>query len=393
MMNSDWVKEYRKLFPATAQCVYMDNAYDCGSTTFGIRGVERYFADWTKAAVTVERGGPGRASHFAVIDETRALLAELCGAESPDLVAFTRNTNEGLNAILQGFAFAPGDNVVTNAIEHHSVIMPALNAGKTKGIEVRVLPERDDERIPAADLMALCDEHTRMMLVSHVQSVTGYRIDLAELGQLCHERGIYLVVDAIQSLGLEPFRMAEWHVAAVNGAGYKSLNAVNSIGFTVYSRELLKQIWPVYIAAGFCNDVRFRDGQWELYCTDDANARKMENSSLDNPGIYVLNESLKVLKGVGIERIEAHVRGLYTQLRQGLVELGYPVITPAQEKEHLGIVSLHPADPQAMFAFFRSRNIALSIAGGTHVRFSLGGFSTKEDIDAVLAAAREYGGR
>ena len=182
-MNSDWVKEYRKLFPAAAQCVYMDNAYDCGSTTFGIRGVERYFADWTKAAVTVERGGPGRASHFAVIDETRALLAELCGAASPDLVAFTRNTNEGLNAILQGFAFAPGDNVVTNAIEHHSVIMPALNAGRTKGIEVRVLPERDDERIPAADLMALCDEHTRMMLVSHVQSVTGYRIDLAELGQ------------------------------------------------------------------------------------------------------------------------------------------------------------------------------------------------------------------
>ena len=119
----------------------------------------------------------------------------------------------------------------------------------------------------------------------------------------------------------------------------------------------------------------------------------MENSSLDNPGIYVLNESLKVLKDVGIERINAHVRELYKVLRQGLADLGYPVITPAAEAEHLGIVSMRPADPQAMFAFFRSRNIALSIAGGTHVRFSLGGFSTMADIEAVLAAAREYDGR
>ena len=385
-----WQEEYRSLFQAIQQCTYMDNAYDCGSTTFGIKAIERYFDDWTKAAVNVERGGPGRQSHFEVIDETRGYIAELCGCSNPNLVAFTRNTNEGLNAILQGFPFEQGDNVVTNAIEHHSVIMPAVNVGKTKGVEVRVLPEREDETIPVEDLMSLVDQNTKMMLVSHVQSVTGYRIDLEELGKRCHEKGVYLVVDAIQSLGLEPFMMEKWHVDAVNAAGYKSLNAVNSIGFTVYSEELLDKIWPPYIAAGFVNDVVYEDGEWKLTNTDSRNARKMENSSLDNPGIYVLHDSLEILRNVGINNINEHVLKLFDKLHDGLSDLGYPIITPKEKDQHLGIVSIKPTEVKAMFDHFRNHNVALSISAGKYVRFSLGGFNNEEDVDRVLEIAKLY---
>lgn len=384
-----WQEEYRSLFPAVKQCVYLDNAYDCGSTTFGMAAMQKYFDDWTKAAVHVERGGPGRESHFKVIDETREMIVKLCGAESIAQVAFTRNTNEGLSAILQGFPFQPGDNIVTNEIEHHSVIMPALNIEKTKGVSVRVLPERKDERIPVEDLLSLCDEHTRMILVSHVQSVTGYRIDLETLGMACKERGIYLVVDAIQSLGLEPFEFTKWNISAVNGAGYKSLNAVNSIGFTVYQLDFLEQIWPVYIAAGFYNDIAFDGNKWNLVCSDPRNAKKMENSSLDNPGIYVLHDSLKILLEIGVDQIETQVRKLYRMVYEGLEELNYPIITPKEEGEHLAILSLRPKQCQPIFDFFRSKNIALSISGGNHVRFSFGGYTNEEDVRQMLEAAKE----
>ncbi len=383
-------EEYRKLFYACNHCVYLDQAYDCGSTLFGIRAMEKYFNDWNNAAVNVERGGPGRLSHFKVADETRELIRKLVNAQSADLVAFTRNTNEGLNAILQGFEFGRNDNIITAEIEHESVLMPALRAAETRGIEVRVLPVRKDERILTEDLIALADENTRMILVSHVQSKNGYRIDLEKLGNACHERGIYLIVDAIQSLGLELFDMQKWHVSAVNAAGYKGLNSVISIAFTAYDRELLKKVHPTYVAAGFCTKVVKNDDGWKLVCTDEENGRKMENSSLDNPGIYVLHDALEIIFERGIENIHEDIMNMYDRMYSALKDLGYPIITPENRSEHLGIISIRPADPQRMFDFFRSKNIALSLASKVYVRVSLGGFNSEEDIDYFLDAAREY---
>ena len=43
-----------------------------------------------------------------------------------------------------------------------------------------------------------------------------------------------------------------------------------------------------------------------------------------------------------------------------------------------------------MFAYFRSRNIALSLNGGTHIRVSLGGFNNLNDVQTFLQAAAEY---
>lgn len=386
----NWQEDYRKLFYAANHCTYLDQAYDCGSTLYGIKAMEKYFEDWNHAAVNVERGGPGRASHFKVVNETREMIRQLVNADSADHICFTRNTNEGLNTILHGFPFEPGDNVVTAEIEHSSVIMPAVNASKTKGFEVRALPAREDERIPVDELMALTDEHTRFVLVSHVQSKNGYRIDIEELGKQCYERGIYLVVDAIQSLGLEPFDMRKWHVSAVNAAGYKGLNAVISIGFTAYDEELLKKIVPTYIAYTFATKLVHDENGWDVIVTEPGNARKFENSSLDNPGIYALHDALEIILNIGVDNIHTHVRSLHKALWNGLKELGYEPLFSDDPKESLGIAAFKPKDPQEMFAYFRSRNIALSLNGGTHIRVSLGGFNNLNDVQTFLQAAAEY---
>ena len=184
--------------------------------------------------------------------------------------------------------------------------------------------------------------------------------------------------------------MQKWHVSAVNAAGYKGLSSVISIGFTVYTEELLRKVHPVYTAAGFCMDVRDTENSWEVYCTDEGNARKMENSSLDNPGIYALHEALQIILGVGVENIHAHVMKLYNKLYSGLKELGFPIITPEDPKEHLGIISMRPEDPRKIFDFMRSKNIALSVSSTVYLRVSLGGFNNEEDVEYFLNAAKEY---
>lgn len=383
----DWLEAYRAEFPAVHACTYMDTAYDCGGSGIGRRAAERYFSDWARAAVRNERGGPGRASLFRVLDETRGLLGRLLGGVAPEQIAFTRNTNEGINAILQGFAFRDGDNIVTDAIEHESVLMPALNVQRTRGVACRIAGEPGMDAVPPQALMERCDGRTRLMLVSHVQSATGYRTDLGTLGRFCRERGIFLVVDAIQSLGQIPFDAKGWQVSAVAAAGYKGLAATNSVGFLYAEPALLERIWPVYTAAGPCMDVRRGSGGCELVCSDPQCARKLENSSLDNLGIYVLHDAVERLLEIGIERIWAHILPLYDRLRRGLAEEGFQVVTPAEEEGHGGVLSLRVSDLQAAFAHFRDSGIALSISAGRYLRFSIGAYTNDADLDAVLRAA------
>lgn len=385
-----WVEEYRAQFPVTSECVYLDNAYDCGGSLIGKKAALRYFDDWKYAAIHNERGGPGRATLFRTIDEARTYLAELVGGAGPDRIAFTRNTNEGINAILQGFDFQPGDNIVTDGQEHESVLMPCLNVGKMRNVEVRIVPVREDGSVQIEELQALADAHTRMILVSHVQSATGYRINLKTLGTWCRAHGIFLIVDAIQSLGLCPFHADEWCVDAVSASSYKGLCGTNSSAFTYYQPELLKKIWPVYTAAGPYVHADRSGQKFSLYCDGEDKARKMENSSLDNIGIYIMHDSVEQLLKTGIENIWEHISSLYEKFYDGLTELGYEPVTPRETEKRCGIISLKLEDKQQFFDFMRSRGICLSISAGTYIRFSLGAFNNEADIEAALEAVKEY---
>ena len=384
-----WWEWLRRQFPVMDQCTYLDNAYDCGGSLIGRRAARKYFDDWEYAARANERGGPGRATMFRVLDETRELLGKLLGGVSEDQIAFTRNTNDGINAILQGFPFQPGDNIVTSEQEHDSVLMPSINAGITKGVQVRILPRREDHAVPAEELIRLADSHTRMILVSHVQSATGSRTDLKVLGKWCAEHHIYLIVDAIQSLGFQPFQAGEWGVSAVSAAAYKGLGAVNSVGFLYCEPGLMEQIWPVCTAAGPYMEAEKTEDGWTLACTGPSKARKLENSSMDNLGIYILHDMLDVLLDIGPARIWAHINELYGILYDGLNRLGYRLVTPREEEGHCGILSMTSENRQQIFDWFRKYNITLSISAGTYLRFSIGAWNNARDIHRVLETAEK----
>jgi len=83
-------------------------------------------------------GCPGRGSYRmaketeAVLEETRALLAELFGVQEPRRMIFTLNATDALNMAIKG-TIVPGDHVVTTVLEHNSVMRP-LNRLEHKGL-------------------------------------------------------------------------------------------------------------------------------------------------------------------------------------------------------------------------------------------------------------------
>ncbi|MBQ2326166.1 MAG: aminotransferase class V-fold PLP-dependent enzyme [Clostridia bacterium] len=359
---------------------YLASAFHNGGTISSRRGIDRYFTDCEKY------GAHAKKSWNATADETRKLACLLVGGESSRGIAFTKNTVEGLNLIARAFPWQKGDNIVVSDQEHTSNLMPWL-ALKDIGVECRVV--KAESYSPDVDnFAAVVDEHTRMIAVSHVQASTGYTCDLEALGSFCRRKGIFLVVDAIQSLGLLPFKAEEWGVSAVSCGGHKALLAVPGIGILYVSPALLSILKPQH--AGSSGAMTIDREKWENVCLDPLSALKLEQSNLNYPGIYALNEGLSLIVNAGIEPIADHIASLSTLLYKGLEEIGYTIVTPADPAHRAGIISVSVPDPDGMRDFMAENNVAVSRMDAGFVRFSLAACSNDEDVAAALRAAKRY---
>lgn len=382
-----WNEELRSQFPVTGLCTYLDSAYDCGGSLIGKAAAARYFEEWASAAAAAKRGGPGREPFFAAQAETREYIGQILGGVPARNVTITKNTNEGFNIIMQGYDFQPGDNIVTYDWEHSSILVPTMHAIKDQEVEIRFTTMGRD-RIPSLeDLWAKVDDRTVMVLVSYVQSLSGYKMDLAELGKRCREKGIFLIVDGIQGVGLSEFHAEEWNVSAVTGGAYKGLGAFISIGYLYICDELMKRVQPTYVA--YNNQIMLDHSEPipKMIYTDELNAEKYDNSSSNLLGTYVFHDSLKKILEIGIDKIEKYVLGLLDQLYEGFQKLGYQITTPAERARRCATLCIKTENSKEIFQYFMENQVVTTDANG-YVRMSLGAYSNSEDVRKALDIAK-----
>ena len=70
----------------------------------------------------------------------RELMGRLLGGASPDEIAITGNTSEGINIVTNGLDVESGDCVVTTGVEHGSGIVPAYYLRQRSGCELVIVP-------------------------------------------------------------------------------------------------------------------------------------------------------------------------------------------------------------------------------------------------------------
>ncbi|MBR0140346.1 MAG: aminotransferase class V-fold PLP-dependent enzyme [Firmicutes bacterium] len=377
---NEWQKGFRALFPNCEKRVYLEAAVQNGGCTRVEAAVKSFFDEYYSGVIN------GKHQWDDAAGETRELLAELLGGVSPKHIAFTKNTVEGLNMIARGFPFKKGDNVVIAEIEHSSNVFPWLML-KEKGVEVRMVKAERDQ-LPARLYEEQMDENTRIVAVSHVQAPNGYKHDLKELAGICHKYGAYLVVDAIQSLGMVPFDAEGWGVDAVCSGCHKNLLALPGVGFMYMTPELMRLVKPVFAGANAALSIDKSD--WTVVCKDEEDARKYEMSNLSYTAIYSLREGLKIVREIGVQNIQAYVAPLSAKLNKGLRDIGYYVATPEDPRHRSNINSVIVPDLAGMRQWFIDRGVWISKMDAGYIRFSVGGFSNEDDVNAGLEKAAEY---
>ena len=111
-----------------------------------------------------------------IVSRLRTAAAQLLGANECE-VALVPNTTIGINLVAEGFPWKSGDNLVVPDNEFPSNLLPWRNLHR-KGVEVRMLPVSEKGQISLDRLTELIDSRTRLVALSWVGFVSGYRLDL-----------------------------------------------------------------------------------------------------------------------------------------------------------------------------------------------------------------------
>lgn len=340
--------------------------------------------------------------HGKTRSDARVLAARMFGARAAD-VALVESTTAGINAAALVLPVRPDENVVLMSIDYLAVATPWKTRAAREGFELRWVGHSEGV-ITSDDILASCDDRTRVVAVSTICWTTGALIDLDQLAPALRERGIHLVVDGIQTFGVVPVDVTRTPAAAWCVGGHKWLASVLGSGLMYVDPEIAAAYRPA--AIGFLAGRPPRGQWWEWFSDPEASptdevefppaGRTWETGGTPSyAGAIGLLHSMTLLEAVGTQDILDHVRGLGTHLIAGLDRLGLSVLTPRDPDRRAGIIVFRvPGDGEAQrttAAALQKAGVVVSVRFGGGVggiRVSLHGPNDEGDVDRLL---RELG--
>lgn len=370
----------RTLFPHTADHVYVNHAATGPLSTPVVDAMQRFVAERHRGPID------NFAGFLPVLDETRARLGRLVGAPT-ERIAFAPNTSSALNVLARGLRWEPGDRIAVPRGEFPANVFPFL-ALREEGVEVDFIP-MPDGTFSLEAVEAALTPRTRLLTVSFVQYLSGFRADVAALGRLCRAHDVLLCVDAIQGLGALRLDAPAAGVDFLACGSHKWLMGAQGLGFLYVTEALQAQLRP---PTGWLHG----PVDWErlddvdLAFHDDA--QRFHTGTMNNLGIAALHAALCVYFDADPAACEARVRARAGRLAEGLERLGLPRYGTADPAHASGIVTVRPDEPEALFEHLAARGVTAALRNRM-LRFSPTYYNTDDEIDAVLdaVAAHERG--
>jgi isopenicillin-N epimerase len=137
------------------------------------------------------------------IGDVRAAVAELLRAAESDLV-FVPNATTGTATVLASLAFQAGDEIVITDHRYPAVASQTAVTVATRGVAVVEVPVPlgvtvDDDVVNR--VVAAITPRTKLVVVDHIASPTGFLFPVAKLARAAHEAGIPILVDAAHAPG------------------------------------------------------------------------------------------------------------------------------------------------------------------------------------------------
>lgn len=371
-------QELRTIFPHThKQHIYLNHAAISPLSDRVKTAMENFLADRNSGHID------NFEEWMQLIDETRELIAKLIHTGGTDRISFMGNTSEALSAVAEGFDWNEGDEIILNTMEFPANIQP-FRILERKGVKLVYLKPDEEGKITPEMIEETVNPKTKMVSISAVQYLNGFRADIKSIGNICSENGIYFVVDGIQALGAVQIDVEECQVDALASGGHKWMMGPMGTGFLYLSEKLARVLKPAktgWLSVETPWKLSEFDQKWQPV------SRHLETGTYNMMGIMGLHASLSHLLETGIDQIQKEVLNLTHHLFVNVSAVkNVEIITPKQPDQHAGIFTfLLPGkrDPGEIVNQLKKKQITISSREGT-IRISPHYYNNAEELDQVL---------
>jgi cysteine desulfurase len=157
------------------------------------------------------------------VTAARRRVVELLGAASPEEIVFTAGGSEADNLAVKGVAAAYADrgrHIITSAIEHPAVLETCGWLGDM-GWDVTFLPPDNEGVVHPDALAAAIRTDTVLVSIMHANNEVGTVEPIAALAAVARERGVLFHTDAVQTAGKIPVNVADLGVDLLSISAHK----------------------------------------------------------------------------------------------------------------------------------------------------------------------------
>jgi len=321
-----------------------------------------------------------------VYDGLRREGAKLLGCDEKDVAIFN-SVSEALNCIAWSLELK-GGKVVSTDVEFPSVTYPWLRIARKENVEVKLVNAKN-WYVPLDDLLNEIDENTKIVVLSHVEYLTGQKHDIKKIAKRAHEVNAIVIIDGIQAAGYLPIDVKELGVDVYITGSYKWLLAPFGTAIAYVSKKLCEKLEPAFVGWRSKEDMwNFNPKELSYALT----ARKFEYSTSAYSVKIGLVESIKYLREIGMEKIYNYNMKLTEIAIDELNSIKYVnLVTPVNRDERGSIVTFRvdKEDPKKIAEKLHKleRPIELSIRQNM-IRISPHIYNTEEDISHFVDSLR-----
>lgn len=331
-------------------------------------------------------------------EKARKIVQKFINARSEKEVVFTRNATESINLVAATWAMRnlkTGDEILISEAEHHANLIPWQIVGQKTGAVLKVFKIADDGSYIHEEFQNKLSERTKLVAVTGMSNVLGTLFPIKQIASEAHKFGAKVLIDACQLAVHVRLDVQDSDCDFLAFSGHKTYGPTG-IGVLYGKTDILADMPPYQTGGDMVDKVTY---EFTTYAEPPARFEAGTPAIVEAIG---LGEALKYMQKIGFDNIERHEREIADYMLQKTSEI--------KNFKHIGTVagkggvfsfqvgSIHPQDLAYVLG---KEGVAIRIGhhcaeplvnrlGYTSLaRASLGLYTSKEDIDAFVAAVKK----
>lgn len=338
-------------------------------------------------------GNPASRSHQfgweaeEAVETARANVAALINADPREIV-WTSGATESDNLAIKGVAYfnqKKGKHVITSKIEHKAVLDTCRQLERD-GFDVTYLDPDEYGIVSPEKVAKAIREDTTVVSIMHVNNELGSLNDLAAIGKICNEKSVRFHVDAAQSAGKVEIDVEAMHIDLLSLSAHK-IYGPKGMGALFVRRKPRVRL-----------EAQIHGGGHE---------RGMRSGTLPTHQIVGMGEAFRLAKEDMGKDLE-HVVALRKRLLDGLSSIEETKLNGHESQNYPGIINISFAYVEGESLLMALKDMAVSSGSActsaslepsyvlralglddelahSSIRFSIGRFTTEEEIDYVIS--------